>query len=84
MAETKTKVLVLSFKNKFKNTGKALRIPYPRPDLTAKEIKAVMDEISRLHFIWAGTEIEMDPAGAKIVETNSKSFDLTVTDEKVS
>lgn len=84
MAEKKTKVLVLSFKNKSENKGKALRIPYPRPDLTAKEIKAVMDEIARLHFVWSDSDMNMDPVGAKIVETNSKSFDLTVTDEKVS
>lgn len=73
MAEKYTNILVLTFHQASTDKDRRLRIPSPREDLTAQEVKAAMDLVAQNELVWSGVSAK----GAKIVQTTTQQIDIT-------
>lgn len=75
MAEEKyTNVLVLTFHEGILDKDRRLRIPNPRKDLTASEVKKAMDLVANNKLVWD----DVVAKSAKIVQTTTQQIDITV------
>lgn len=75
MAEEKyTNVLVLTFYESILDKDRRLRIPNPRKDLTASEVKKAMDLVANNKLVWD----DVVAKSAKIVQTTTQQIDITV------
>lgn len=75
-----TNVLVLTFRDQQNGKSKSVRVPKPRPDLKASNVKKVMEKMAAVHYLW-DSSFDMVPYTAKVVQTTSSSLDITVSDD---
>lgn len=76
--ESESRILVMQFRVLSNNKTHSLKVPFPRTDLTGKEVKSVMDLIADNHYLWFYDELK--PNKAQIVRTHTKMVDIAATD----